>query len=737
MNSTRGLAPRRTPRFLALALAAALAIAGLAVPGLATPAEAAPKHAVTLKGPKQIRSGKAATLRITWRKSGTPATGKVRLQHMQDGSWRNVRKVAVTNGTAQVKVRPTSTTRYRIKKGARTSRVVRVKVVKQWITHKAPQRDIRAGEAAALHVQNFRRAAPAAGTLELQRKVKKGWKTIRTVDVGPEGAVVDVTPKKDRTFRFARGKHTSPARTIKVERSWVSLELDNLALENSSSTTQATIRWYQGGKPATGTAVLQQRLPGGKWTKLRDVAVAKGAASVTLQPMTPRRYRVVAGGMKSTVSRVTVDTVVPASFTITGSGWGHGLGMSQYGAYAMAKAGRSVADILTHYYTDTAVEDLAFPTGNATKQQLKVQVIGPSPYSGRASDRRTSVPVTVRSGGWALRTGAGAVASSSSTGKRLTFRIESGRIAVYQEGLSAPIAKAKRFQLRWDDTRYRKGSSRNTYVTVDGAHGSYRHGRLDVRIINGQLNIVNELLLNTEYLYGIAEMPSSWGENGGAAALQAQAIAARNYAATAFLDSAGNPVTPKASCRCHIVDDVYDQHFTGWNKEGEGIGARFGKIWKAAVDATVSDGGATGKVLRYTGSDSAYQGKLAIAYYSSSSGGHTLNSEDVWSAYVPYIRSVKDEWSHDPASGNPNIKWTATMTQREAQAFFGLPDVVSIRVSQTYEGGAMRELEATSSSGVSKRVSGKADSMRTRLNAASSGYVKSSTVTSFEPVGVA
>ena len=41
------------------------------------------------------------------------------------------------------------------------------------------------------------------------------------------------------------------------------------------------------------------------------------------------------------------------SFTLTGSGFGHGVGMSQYGAYAQALAGRSANDIVRSYYPGT------------------------------------------------------------------------------------------------------------------------------------------------------------------------------------------------------------------------------------------------------------------------------------------------------------------------------------------------------------------------------------------------
>src|SRR3954470_12995010 len=40
---------------------------------------------------------------------------------------------------------------------------------------------------------------------------------------------------------------------------------------------------------------------------------------------------------------------------IKGAGWGHGIGMSQYGAYGQAQVGRNYQQILEHYYTGTIV----------------------------------------------------------------------------------------------------------------------------------------------------------------------------------------------------------------------------------------------------------------------------------------------------------------------------------------------------------------------------------------------
>src|SRR5919202_6798784 len=43
------------------------------------------------------------------------------------------------------------------------------------------------------------------------------------------------------------------------------------------------------------------------------------------------------------------------TWTIKGAGWGHGIGMSQYGAYGMAQIGRNYQQILSHYYRGTVV----------------------------------------------------------------------------------------------------------------------------------------------------------------------------------------------------------------------------------------------------------------------------------------------------------------------------------------------------------------------------------------------
>lgn len=43
------------------------------------------------------------------------------------------------------------------------------------------------------------------------------------------------------------------------------------------------------------------------------------------------------------------------TYTVTGSGWGHNVGMSQYGSYAMAKLGYTYDEILKFYYTGVTI----------------------------------------------------------------------------------------------------------------------------------------------------------------------------------------------------------------------------------------------------------------------------------------------------------------------------------------------------------------------------------------------
>ena len=49
---------------------------------------------------------------------------------------------------------------------------------------------------------------------------------------------------------------------------------------------------------------------------------------------------------------------LPVTFVFHGKGFGHGVGMSQWGAQGMALKGAGYPEILAHYYTGTALTNV-------------------------------------------------------------------------------------------------------------------------------------------------------------------------------------------------------------------------------------------------------------------------------------------------------------------------------------------------------------------------------------------
>ncbi|MDR0957763.1 MAG: SpoIID/LytB domain-containing protein, partial [Clostridiales bacterium] len=74
----------------------------------------------------------------------------------------------------------------------------------------------------------------------------------------------------------------------------------------------------------------------------------------TPQKLTSNSVQTVTSTGVSTVSlySVTASASNETAFTFTGKGWGHGVGLNQHGAKAMAEAGYNFEQILKHYYTN-------------------------------------------------------------------------------------------------------------------------------------------------------------------------------------------------------------------------------------------------------------------------------------------------------------------------------------------------------------------------------------------------
>ena len=170
----------------------------------------------------------------------------------------------------------------------------------------------------------------------------------------------------------------------------------------SASAITLTVSYlHNGAKVARATARLQY-LKGSTWTTEKEVTIRKGKGSTRVKhAVGERTYRFSVSG--KAVSEEFTVRFVPATFTLNGSGFGHGVGMSQYGAYQMARDGFSTVDIVSYYYPGATVD-----SANNNARTVKVQVLGPPADSARPPPSRSP------SGGFTL-TGDGVVLKSSGT----------------------------------------------------------------------------------------------------------------------------------------------------------------------------------------------------------------------------------------------------------------------------------------------------------------------------------
>ncbi|VXA98708.1 SpoIID/LytB domain-containing protein [Citricoccus sp. K5] len=431
------------------------------------------------------------------------------------------------------------------------------------------------------------------------------------------------------------------------------------------------------GKPFTDVRRGDAYHPYISW--LKHIGASHGYSSDgTFRPAQP-----ITRGEASQLIRAVADvlgfdtSVVPADFTVKGAGWGHGVGMSQYGAAAMARGGSSVEQILHHYYSPAQ----RIWSSSRAAQNIRVHLL---------STESTSID---GSGSVRVRTSGDAAVPQTAGAVQLTE--QAGTVAVTMP--DGTRTRGSSVVLEWTGTRFWSGQP--STVTVPRANGSsndlvLRHGKLVVTVVNGKLNVVTELRMNDEYLYGLAEMPSSWP----AAALQAQAVAGRAYALR-------NMGSLKAECACHVWDETQSQKFTGWAKEDEHTGStHWGARWTAAVDATLRRDASRRPV---TALSLWHNGSVADATYYSSSGGHTRNSGDVWSGTtVPYLTARPDPYSVSAAANNPNASWTQSVSQAALARAFGLKEIVAVRVTRgsdlsaqtvtaSNKDGATRELTGT------------------------------------------
>jgi len=269
---------------------------------------------------------------------------------------------------------------------------------------------------------------------------------------------------------------------------------------------------------------------------------------------------------------------------IRGAGYGHGVGMSQYGAYGYALNGFDHRFILAHYYEGTEL------TATAPSREIRVLL-----QAGRPS---VSFRGAADVGGRRLKP-AQTYTVRRAPGGRLDVVGASGRRVAR---LDAPLRVTGPGPL----TLGRRA--------LNGVTGGAYRGALELRpATTGGVNAINALRLD-DYVRGVIsmEMPSTWPLE----ALAAQAVAARTYALTT---SAG------ASAGFDQYPDTRSQVYGGVSAE------------RPSTDQAVA--ATAGQLV-------TYQGRPVTTFFFSTSGGKTENIEFSFlgSQPDPWLRSVEDPY---------------------------------------------------------------------------------------------
>lgn len=354
------------------------------------------------------------------------------------------------------------------------------------------------------------------------------------------------------------------------------------------------------------------------------------------------------------------------SFTFTGSGFGHGVGLSQIGAKAMAVSGQSAEDILKYYYTGVVVEPVS------DWYDVRVNI----------GHQLTSATIQLVSNTGTLQINDYLITDKQSVA---TFKYSTAGIVTTikkSKVLVASLPPSNSINIRWSGTRFLDGAPA-VIAFNPGKSQRYQYGEMNLLAVGKYFEATNSVRLKDEYLYGISEVSSSWPTE----SLRAQAIAARTYA----MSKAG---IYRPSCDCELYGTIQDQLFVGIAKINE---AKYGALWKAAVDSTSVD--------EENGLTITYMGNPISAYYSSSSGGTTESALNAFGTGVDYLIPVADPVSLDPKL-NPNYStWKRTVTQTVVAKAFGLIDVQKLTIKD-------KRIEATSLNGT--KVSLRLETFRSR-----------------------
>ena len=368
------------------------------------------------------------------------------------------------------------------------------------------------------------------------------------------------------------------------------------------------------------------------------------------------------------VTGLLLGTGAPAGavdISFTGAGWGHGVGLSQYGAKAMGADGATYHQILHRYFTGIGLASFTVASANT------FVATDPTPFWVGLLQDSSTVSFTVESEAASLcfdvadacvtvaQPGDSFAFAPDGTGNCVFLRTTPGRAST-TVGLPGSC-----------DASVRPLSDRTT-VAVPYKARSYRHGVLRFRQAPtaGEIHTAYEIGID-DYMRGLSEVPDSWPM----AAIEAQVVATRSYAVWQALQRGGETTLDAAhrdDCSCNLRDDASDHVFRGWT------GELSHPNWAAAVTSTAQQ-------VMYSA------GKVALGLYSSSSGGATENYADVFVGDAhPYLVTVFDSPAFADSAANPHATWGAGYSQEALAGAFGFSWLSNAEVVERNDSGSAR-----------------------------------------------
>jgi len=352
-----------------------------------------------------------------------------------------------------------------------------------------------------------------------------------------------------------------------------------------------------------------------------------------------------------TPSPVPTPIVLGSTVTFFGRGYGHGVGLSQYGARGRALAGQTSTSILAHYYRGATLGTIA-PTSRIRVRVLLSWTARPSVpliVYGRLTPWTIDGIAKVFPADAALRLIPATTTGTS--GPRTTWRL---RVTAPNGAILHDAARPASLVVR--------GSAADSPLQLWSKPGYYDRYRGVLRILPASttptVTVVNDLPLET-YLRGVVpvEMPSTWPT----AALQAQSIASRSYAARRLRPGVSYYDVPDTS-----ASQVYQ------GAAGERV------LTNSIIASTV------GMVLRSGTS-------IANTLFHSTGGGATENNENVYTSstgakvagVVGYLRGSSDRagdgTAYDRAA--PYATWsTSKYTTAQLSAWFAADPRTSVGI---------------------------------------------------------